>query len=64
MRPVLNLSIGVDGERICLNLHFTLFDWEFSYVKAYGTIIAHFGPVSLVFYRPHKIELDTNNQSN
>lgn len=72
MRPILNLLIGIDGERICLTLQFSLFHWGFCWVNAYGTRLVECGPLSLVFYRPRKLEsvdeyfdrkLDTNTES-
>ena len=70
MRPILNLLVGIDGERLCLTLQFSLFHWGFSWVKADGTRLIECGPLSFVFYQPHKLEsideyceekLDTNN---
>lgn len=63
MKPSLNLQVGLDSERFYLSLQLTLFHWELSYIEAYGTILAHLGPLSLVFYRPRKLELDTDTEA-
>jgi len=68
MRPVANALIGIDTERFCVSLHLTVFDWGFSYSKLYRVTYIQLGPLSLVFYRPRKLEsidekLDTNTES-